>query len=190
MGIFLCLLCIILLMIHLYFYAQFPYPSLNQEHDAIIVLGYHCNDDGSLDDIAKRRIQCAYLFHQQNPNIPIIISGGCVTNQYNEAEKLGQYAIELGITKDVLIYEPKARNTYENLLYSSQLIDAKSKVLVITSRFHIRRSAYFVRKFFPNFTMAYHPSEAFCLKDAILEYFRMWNSLWIEYKIYRSKKNN
>lgn len=188
MGVFISILCIIFLIIHLYFFTQFPYPTLNQDYQAMIVLGYHCNDDGSLDDIAKKRVQCAYQHHLKTPHVPIIISGGCVANEYNEAEVLGQYALELGVSKDVLIYEPKARNTYENLLYSSQLISKETKVMVITSRFHIRRSAYFVRKFFPNFTMSYHESEAFNLKDAILEYFRMWNCLWVEYQIYKSKK--
>ncbi len=188
MGIIFCILLIILIIIHIYFLTQFPYPSINKDFDTIIVLGYHCHDDGSLDEIAQRRIQCAYQHHQNKPNVNIIISGGCVTNEHNEAQVMGQYAIDLGIPKDVIIYEPKARNTYENLLYSSQFIDYSHKVLVITSRFHIRRSAYFVRKFYPNFTMSYHESEQFHLKDAILEYFRMWNSLWIEFKIYLNKK--
>ena len=188
MGIIFSIICIILIIIHIYFLTQFPYPSLNQDFDAMIVLGYHCNDDGSLDEIAKKRIQCAYQLHQKKPYAPIIISGGCVTNEYNESQVMGQYAIDLGIHKDNIISEPKARNTYENLLYSSQIIDSTHKVLVITSRFHIRRRAYFVRKFYSNFTMSYHDSEQFQLKDAILEYFRMWNSLWIELKIYLNKK--
>lgn len=187
MGIIFCIILIILIT-HLYFYHQLPYPPLNQSFDSILVLGYHCHDDGSLDDIAKRRIQCAYQHHLTNPQASIIISGGCVRNTYNEAEMMGQYAIELGIQPSCLVYEPKARNTYENLLYAKELIPANHRVLVITSRFHIRRSAFFVRKFIPQFSMSYHQSEAFSIKDACLEYFRMWNTLYIEYKLKKVSK--
>lgn len=189
MGIIISIICIIII-ISSFLYYQFPYPKKPTHFDAMIILGYHCHDDGSLDDIAKKRMQCALLYHQQHPQAKIIVSGGSVQNQYNEALIMGQYGIDIGIDPNVIIYEKQARNTYENLLYSSQILDATHQVLVITSRFHIRRSAYFVRKFYPSFTMDYHPNESFHLKDAIMEYFRMWNTLYVEYQLKKVSKRD
>lgn len=189
MGILFILLCI-LLIITLYLYHCFPYPASPQSriYDYALILGYICQEDGSLDEIARRRIRRAAELYQKGQCTKLVISGGTTGRNHNEAEKMGAYALELGIPEEALILEKQARNTFDNFRFSAQLINPDASICIITSRFHVRRSAFFARKFLTDFTFTYPLEERFSLRDALLEYFRMWNSLYYEIKLKKASE--
>jgi uncharacterized SAM-binding protein YcdF (DUF218 family) len=57
--------------------------------------------------------------------------------------------ISLGIDSNKIIIDPKARNTYENAVYTKHLLDSlkiKDPVCLITSAAHMNRSAMCYKK--------------------------------------------
>lgn len=75
----------------------------------------------------------------------ILIAGGSgrIYQDEKEAQILADYLIKIGVDSSDLLLEQRSRNTYENALYSKQLIDSlqiSEKVLVSTSALHMRRS--------------------------------------------------
>lgn len=82
----------------------------------------------------------------------ILISGGNVSIKGNlirdfsqEAEKCASFLKIAGVPDTCIYVEAKSRNTYENAVFSGQYLKKlgldKTKVLLITSSYHMRRSS-------------------------------------------------
>lgn len=73
----------------------------------------------------------------------IIVTGGsgAILQSYqSESENLKTVLIQAGIPESDITLEKKARNTAENARYTKELIGTDSKIILITSAFHMRRS--------------------------------------------------
>jgi uncharacterized SAM-binding protein YcdF (DUF218 family) len=74
-----------------------------------------------------------------------IVSGAAMAGappEFGEARALANQIEEWGIEPSRILLEERARNTYENALYSKQIAAERgfTSVLVVTSAFHMRRS--------------------------------------------------
>lgn len=187
-------LYIIMLLIgaaNLYLYHQFPYPKHIDAftcYDAAIVLGCPCQEDGTISPLQKKRMDIAIQLYRNKRVKTLLISGSNVQNTYIEAEVMAAYAYTKGVSKQAVLLETQARNTFENLKYAKLLCEQHQlqNILVITSPAHIRRAAFFVRKFFTRFAMTSYTQPPH-FKDLAEEYFRMWNTLYYEIKLHHRK---
>lgn len=186
-------LLLLLILLNIYLFQQFPAPSKPKDtsfYDVIIVLGCPCKADGSISVMQRERMDKAISLYTQKKALYLIVSGGSIHNNHNEALCMKKYALSKNIEEQVIITENKAANTFENLKLCKQICIQQNfhKVLVITSDFHIRRSAFFVRNFFNDFDMdaADHKSP-FSLY--MQEYFRLWNTLYYEQKLKKKKQS-
>ena len=80
----------------------------------------------------------------------MIVSGGQGPDEADtEASVMARYLIEHGADASRIIEEDKASNTRENLLFSAKLAEAAgldtSRVLIVTSDFHMCRAKYIAR---------------------------------------------
>ena len=85
--------------------------------DAIIVPGIPFKN-GSWDTVMKARVIWAWLLYQDGYTKNIIFSGASVYSPYYESKVMGLYARKLGIPKEHIFYETKARHSTENVYYS------------------------------------------------------------------------
>lgn len=189
----LIVLALFVMIANLVLYHYFPTPPkpvIGRAYDAAIVLGSPTKEDGSLSRVQKTRMDAAIMLYKEKLVNVILISGGSVRNAYTEADIMAAYARDCGIADTALVLERHARNTYENLLYAKAECDehAWNRVIVVTSRFHVRRASYMVRKFFNDFAMQKTAEKESC-KHYIAEYFRMWNSLRCEVMLYRKRRH-
>ncbi len=75
-----------------------------------------------------------------------IVSGAAVNpalQEYSEARLLKNQLVEWGIEPSRVILEDRARNTYENAVYSKQLASEMrlgDEIVIVTSAFHMRRA--------------------------------------------------
>lgn len=82
----------------------------------------------------------------------VILSGGSssiINHVYYEAVEARKYMISLGVDSTKIIIDPKARNTYENAVYTKHLLDSlkiTEAVCLITSASHMNRSAMCYKK--------------------------------------------
>jgi len=89
------------------------------------------------------RIVAAVRLYKTGKIKKILLSGGAADVLYpqaNEGKELYALAIDLGVPASDLIAEQQSRNTYENALYSRELINRSENVLLITSAFHMPRA--------------------------------------------------
>lgn len=109
----------------------------------------------------------------------VILSGGSTAIFYKpfyEAEYAGRYLSELGINSSRIILDKKARNTYENAVYTKAIIDSlnyKGQVALITSAQHMYRS----QKCFDKVGVNYIPVVAHFTSSSYRRY--NWESILI-----------
>ena len=115
--------------------------DINSENDNII---FNTNGDRLLNTI--------YLYKTKTIK-KIIISGasGSLYSDISEANILKSYLQKIGISEDDILTESKSKNTYENAIFSADLIklhsnNNKAKCIIITSDYHIRRSVACFKK--------------------------------------------
>ena len=132
-----------------YFLYQFNRPRRNQ--DFIIVLGSGLIND-KVPPLLASRINKAIDFYwkQAAVNTPptIIFSGGQGPDEgLPEAEAMQSYAVEKGIPLEHTVQENRSVNTYQNMLFSKEIMDSlkpegKYKSIFTTNNFHLFRLWY------------------------------------------------
>lgn len=115
-----------------------------EEVDYVIILGAGLQGD-ELSNTLKKRLQTGTEFLENHDDIPVVVSGGQGPGEsISEAEAMGNYLIEEGISEDRIHYEKKSTTTYQNLNYTKQLLKGLGaqdpKVLIITSEYHLVRA--------------------------------------------------
>lgn len=130
-------------------------------YDAIVVLG------GSLDPVSskpgdiegndsfERLVAAAELFKRGAAPI-VIASGGSGSITYSdirEAPYMSQLLQLMGVSKGSIVEEGQSKNTFENAVYSKKILvsldrsaNKKPHIILVTSAWHMRRSAAIFRK--------------------------------------------
>lgn len=105
----------------------------------VIVLGCQVRRDGpSL--MLSRRIDAAYNYLSEDEKADCVVSGGKGDNEHiSEAEAMYESLVNGGIAQSRITKEDKSSSTYENLLFSKQILEDSGKPLkiaIVTDGFH------------------------------------------------------
>lgn len=113
--------------------------------DYIILLGAKT---GSVT--IERRIDTAADYLKENPETLVVCTGGQgADEEMPEGEYMKLGLIERGVSEDRIITENRSTSTYENLLYSRELIeDENASVAVVSNNYHIFRAKALARSRF------------------------------------------
>jgi uncharacterized SAM-binding protein YcdF (DUF218 family) len=134
-----------------------PWDPSRGAPDGIIVLGGSIDPDLSaahqtpvVRHAADRLLAPAELARRY-PKARVVFTGGSanvVSSDAREADWAGPVLENIGIAKDRLIVERDSRNTYENALFTKQLVTPKpgERWLLVTSAYHMPRSMGIFRK--------------------------------------------
>lgn len=98
----------------------------------------------------QKRLDRTLAFMQEHPQATVIVSGGQgADEQTTEAAVMARYLIEHGAQPERIVQEASAANTRENLQFSARLAAQRgidtSRVLIVTSDFHMCRAKYIAR---------------------------------------------
>ena len=122
------------------------------DEDAIIVLGAAIHGKTPSLALKKRLDKAAKYLKQTAPNAVIIVSGGKGNGEdITEAEAMQKYLVDNhGIPTERIIKEEKATSTYENFVFSKQILDNYFKgdytSCFITSEYHVLRASLCAKK--------------------------------------------
>ncbi len=118
--------------------------SIDYQEDAIIVLGAGLRGDQPGSEL-RSRLDRAIDYHAENPDALIVVSGGKGSReQISEAEAMARYLLKAGISESQIIKEDRSTNTYENFVFSKELLDIRLgegyRIAFVSNDFHIFRA--------------------------------------------------
>lgn len=131
----------------LYFYGKTD--NVTYDEDAIIVLGAGLRGSRPSSTL-KGRLSAAYDYHKENPKALIVVSGGKGHDEdITEAEAMEKYLINLGVPKEKIVKEEKSTSTYENFVFSKEILDGllgdNYKIAYISNDYHVFRAGKIAR---------------------------------------------
>ncbi len=101
-----------------------------------IILGNRMNDDGTISETMKKRLDLTLKLYQELKPDKIIVSGG-IANEIagvSEASKMEEYLVNNGLNKDLIIKEDQSHTTRENALFSVPIaLSLKADTIIICS---------------------------------------------------------
>lgn len=119
-----------------------------KKSDAIIVLG--CAVYGNIPSpFFRARLEEALRLYNGGYGKYIIISGGKGPGEnISEAEAGKEYLIKKGVSPKLILIENKSFSTYENLLFSKEIMVKKSlkSAIVISNKFHLKRASIIAKR--------------------------------------------
>lgn len=138
-------------------FASVPAPGPDDRVDGIILLGgfedgWVSSGRGGLGvNEAAERITEGLRLALRHPEAKVVFTGGVgglLARNVEASEPVGRFLIDAGIAKERLILENKSRNTYENALFTRELVAPKpgERWYLVTSAFHMPRSVGLFRK--------------------------------------------
>ena len=99
--------------------------------DVIVVLG---GDTGSRTERAAELYRAGYAPY-------LIVSAGRIYHTTILADLMERHALERGVPREAIIAERRSESTYQNALFSREIIRARSfrSAIVVSSNYHMRR---------------------------------------------------
>jgi len=127
------------------------FGSPEEKCDYLLVLGAKVRSSGPSLSL-QNRIDVAYDYLTANPDVIAVVSGGQGSDEpMTEAQCMYDRLTAKGIDPSRIWMEDKATSTWENLLYSLNLIEEKTgqrpeKLAVLSSEYHMFRAKLFTEK--------------------------------------------
>ncbi len=113
--------------------------------ETMIVLGCQVHPWGP-SILLRDRLDTALSYLADHPEVTVIVSGGKGDDEHDsEAAVMRDYLVDAGIPEERILVEDVSRNTYQNMLYSAQMmqeqgLDPENGVLVVSNGFHLARA--------------------------------------------------
>ena len=118
----------------------------------LVVLGNRLNDDGSITNYQKERLEMAIEIIRKYQPMKVILSGGIANTVPNisEAKAMESYLLNKGIDQSLLIKEDNSHSTYENALFSVPIAISlgADTIIVCTSDYHLADGGYNTVRYF------------------------------------------
>ncbi len=126
------------------FYLTIPLGNIRTSRfDALLVLGYPANPDGTPSPEQRERVLEAIREYRAGAAPVMILTGGAAHNRFIEADVMAKLAESSGVPARAIVEERRAHTTIENVEYSTELMHARGwdSVEAITSPAHTRRAS-------------------------------------------------
>ncbi len=101
---------------------------------------------------AGDRVLFAAQLQREGKAAKLLLSGGEISwmneGSTTPAQDMADLLIAIGIPEDALLLEPESQNTYENALYSKEILDTLEvdRILLVTSALHMPRAVALFEK--------------------------------------------
>ncbi len=123
--------------------------TVSGKEDALIVLGSGIRGE-LLTQGLKNRLDAAIECYEENDDLVIVVSGGQGPQEdITEALAMERYLLSKGIPQEQIIKEEQATSTYENFVYSKEILDEKFgadyNVSFVSNEYHIYRASSLAR---------------------------------------------
>lgn len=107
--------------------------------DYIVVLGTKVNEDGTLSERLKARVNKAFELYNSGKGKKLFVSGGLGKEGHFEGSKMAEYLLQSGVDSSDVIVDNLGNTTRLTALNFSKVANDYSSVIVVSQYFHISR---------------------------------------------------
>lgn len=113
--------------------------------DYVVVLGAGLRGN-TISASLLYRLETALDFHEMYPDVKIVVSGGQGEGEsMSEALAMRNFLVDNGVDPNLIIMENKSTNTYENFLYTKNVLEKETgkndfRITIISNNFHMYRA--------------------------------------------------
>ena len=112
-----------------------------KDADYVVVLGYAL-DNNTITDTLQMRLDKTVDYAKKNPNSHFVLCGGITgNNKISEAEVMYNYLLGKGVDSSRMTLENKSTDTIENIRNCKQYVESNSKIVVLSSNYHVYRAS-------------------------------------------------
>lgn len=120
-----------------------------QKPDYLVVLGAGLRGR-SISASLLYRLETALDFHDMYPDLKIVVSGG-QGEDMTEALAMRNFLVDNGVNPNLIIMEDKSTNTYENFLYTKNVLEEETvkedfTITIISNNFHMYRAKFLAKE--------------------------------------------
>jgi vancomycin permeability regulator SanA len=112
----------------------------------VLVLGYPSSPDDSPHPVQVVRVAAGVRAYQGHNCDRMVFSGGAVQNQIVEAKTMARLARVAGVSSDAIVLEDRARNTWENIKFSTPTLAKFDRIAIASNSLHAQRGRRYLCK--------------------------------------------
>lgn len=116
-------------------------PALSQKADCIMILGCGVKKDGSPTGMLKDRLDEGIRLYQQGVSDRLLMSGDHGRKDYDEVNRMKEYALERGVPSEAVFMDHAGFSTYESMYRARDIFQVK-RIVVVTQKYHMYRALY------------------------------------------------
>lgn len=126
--------------------------------DCIVVFAGGVGESGKAGQGYEERVNYTVELYKKGYAKNIIFSSGYMFI-FKEPLVMKALAVSLGVSEEAIILEDKAKNTYENVKFSKEILDKNNwdEILLVSSPYHMRRASLVFNKIAKNIKVTYTP---------------------------------
>ena len=117
------------------------HPKAIGRYETVLILGAKVNRGGKPTKALQYRLDAAAIYAKQHPHVQLVVSGGQGFDEdATEASVMKRYLIAHGIAKERILEEDRSTSTYENILFTRQLLPGLKNVTIVSNDYHLERA--------------------------------------------------
>ena len=116
--------------------------------DVAVILGNKVNEDGTLSERLRKRLDCGINLYNERRVKKIIVSGGLGKEGFYEGDKMKEYLSANGVPDSLIITDNKGDNTLLTVKNTLLLKDSLhfNSLIIVSQYYHLTRTKMLFRK--------------------------------------------
>lgn len=122
-------------------------PEADGTYDVMIVLGAKVRKGGIPTRALRYRLDAASDYAKMYPHVTIVVAGGQgVDEDVTEASAMKRYLVQQGINPSRIIEEDRSTSTYENILFTRELLPHMKGLTIVSNDYHLERAKVLAKR--------------------------------------------
>ncbi len=136
------------ILIHLTLTIKDGLTDKNEIAGIAVILGNKVNEDGTLSNRLRKRLECGLSLYKSQRVKKLIVSGGLGKEGFYEGDKMRDFLIENGIPNAAIIVDNYGNNTLQTVENTLQIKDSLhfKSLIIVSQYYHVTRTKMLFRK--------------------------------------------
>ena len=113
--------------------------------DCVLILGAAIWPGNVPCPILEDRLLTGVELYHRNPDLKLLMSGGCKDPCHDEPAVMRQFAIDHQVPENHILTDPLGSTTYDSLVRTDSVFCGR-KIIIVTQKYHIYRALYMARQ--------------------------------------------